>query len=165
MLIQEKQSIFPITEVNGTATANAEFNSVNVSNYNHAAFFLHFASTLVATGSSLTITLESGATDSADTKDVVFHYAMGTASAATLSTVTAYAADATASVLTYSSAGDYAGHTLIIQVDGDELQSTSLGATYNWLTVDLDNATAGGISAWCILSEPRYAGASMPVAV
>ncbi len=165
MLIQEKQAIFPIYNAGESASGNKEMNSVDMSNYDHAAFFLHFGSTALATGTSLVVTIESATSDSGDTADVTFHYSVNTASSATLSSVMTYAADATASTLSFATANDIAGHCLILQVDGDELRSTSLGKVYNWLTVDIDNATAGVMDAWAILSEPRYAGASMPIAV
>ncbi len=165
MLIQEKQAIFPLVNAGESATANIEMNSVDMSLYNHAAFFLHFGSTALATGSALKVTLESATSDSGDTADVTFHYAVNTASSATLSSAMTYSADATSSSLTFATAGDIAGHCLIVQVDADELRSTSLGKVYNWITVDIDNVTAGVMDAWAILSEPRYAAASMPIAI
>lgn len=166
MLIQQKQAIFPIGEVGQSATGNVELNSVNMAHYNHAAFFIQFSSTLVATTSTMVLTVESATEDSGDTGDVTFHYSLGTASANSLSTAMTYAADATASTLSLTTPSTtYAGHVLLVQVDGDELRSTSTGKVYNWITVDMDNATAGTLAAWAILSEPRYAGASMPVAI
>jgi len=165
MLIQQKQAIFPLVNAGESATGNVELNSVNMANYDHAAFFIHFGSTAIATGTSLVVTMESATSDAGDTADVTFHYSLNSASSAALSSAMTYSADATSSALTLSSAGDYAGHVLIVQVDGDELRSTSLGKVYNWLQVDIDNVTAGVMDAWAILSNPRYAAASMPIAV
>ena len=165
MLIQQEQAVFPLCDVNTAITSSTELNSFSMKLYDHAAVFIQIASTLAFT-TAPEITVESATSDSGDSADVTFHYSVNTASAATLSTVMTYGADATASTLTLSSAGDYAGHTLILQWDADELRSTSLGAVYDWITVDIgQGVTTGTIAAWAILSKPRYAGASMPVAV
>lgn len=165
MLIQQVQAVMPLCEVAATIEAGIEFNSINMANYDHAAFYIQFASTLAYT-TAPTITMESATSDTGDTADVTFHYTVNTGSAASLSTAMTYAADATASTISYSSAGDLAGHVLLLQVDGDELRSTSLGKVYNWLTVDIDSTpTTGAVAAWAVLSNYRYAGASMPVAI
>ncbi len=167
MLIQQNQAIFPLCEVNTALTTSSELNSVNMKYYDHAAFVIQVASTLSwSVGASAVIfTIESGTSDSADSGDVTFHWSVNTASAATLSTVMTYSADATSSALTFSTVGDLAGHTIILQVDADELVTTSLGKVYDWLTVDFTNATVGTIDAFAILSKSRYSGADLPVAV
>ena len=77
-----------------------------------------------------------------------------------------YGADATSSALSLATAGDYAGHTLILEIDGDDLRSVaSTGETYNWVTIDFTNATTGTIAAFAILSNARYAKNDMPIAV
>ena len=167
MLIQQKQAIFPLCDVNLDFTASAELNSFSMKNYNHAAVFIQVASTLAfGIGASAPIlSLECATSDSGDTVDATFHYSVNTASAAVLSTVMSWSADATSSALSNATVGDWAGHTILLQIDGDELPSTSTGKVYDWITVDFTNATTGTISAWAVLSEPRYAGASMPIAV
>jgi hypothetical protein len=167
MLIQQKQAIFPLCDLNTTLTASSELNSIDMALYDHATFIIHVASTLSWSvgASAVVFSIESGTSDSSDTADVTFHYAVNTASAATLSTVMTYSADATSSALSFSTVGDLAGHCLILQVDADELRTTSLGKVYNWLTVDFTNATTGTIDAFCILSNPRYTAADLPVAV
>lgn len=165
MLFTEKNLVTPLCEVNATVSANTELNSVNMGLYDHVTFVLQIASTLAFTSAPV-ITVESGSSDSADSADVTFHYRLSTGSAAALSTAAIYGADATTSALTLSSAGDYAGHTLILEVDGDELRSTTAGVVYNWLAVDIsDNVTTGRIAGYAILSNPRVQGASMPVAI
>lgn len=165
MLFTEQHAVFPLADVNTSITANTELNSVNMALYDHATFLLQFASTL-AFSSAPVLTIESATSDSGDTADVTFHYKLSTATAATLSSAMTYGADATASTLSIASAGDYAGKTLILEVDGDELRSTSLGKVYNWLTVDIGaNVTTGTIAAYAILSNPRYEAASMPIAI
>ena len=165
MLFSQQNAVFPLVEVGATATGNVELNSVNMALYDHAAFVLQFASTY-AYVSAPVLTIESGSSDGADSADVTFHYRLSTGSAASLSTAAIYSAEATSSALTLSSAGDYAGHTLILEVDGDELRSTTAGVVYNWLQVDLGtNVSAGTMAAYAIMSNPRFQGASMPVAI
>lgn len=165
MLFTEKNAVFPLVEVGQSATGNVELNSINMALYDHATFVLQFASTY-AYASAPVVTIESATSDSGDSADVTFHYRLSTGSAATLSTAGTYGVDATSSALTLSSAGDYAGHTLVLEVDADELRSTTAGVVYNWLTVDLGtNASAGTLAAYAILSNPRFQGASMPVAI
>ncbi len=165
MLFTEQNAVFPLVEVGATATGNVELNSVNMALYDHATFVLQFASTYNF-ASAPVVTIESATSDSGDTADVTFHYRLSTGSAATLSTAGIYSADATASRLSIASAGDYAGHTLVLEVDADELRSTTAGVVYNWLTVDLEtNASTGTLAAYAILSNPRFQGASMPVAI
>ncbi len=167
MLFTEQYAIFPLCDVNTTLTTSGELNSVNMAKYDHATFVLQIASTLAfgVGASAPIISIESGTADSGDTSDVTFHYRVSTGSAATLSTAGIYGVDATASALSNATAGDWAGHTIILDVDGDELQSTSLGKVYNWLTVDFTNATVGTVAAYAILSNPRYTAADMPVAI
>lgn len=166
MLFTELNAIMPLVDVNQTVTSNTELNSINMALYDHATFVIQFASTMVI-ASTAKVVIESGSADSGDVStDVVFHYRLGTASGATLSTAGNYGADTTASVYSIVSAADVAGHTLILEVDGDELRSTSLGEVYNWITVDIESGiTTGTIAAYAILSNPRYAAASMPVAI
>ena len=165
MLFSQQNAVFPLVEVGATATGNVELNSVNMALYDHATFVLQFASTY-AYVSAPVLTIESGSSDGADSADVTFHYRLSTGSAASLSTAAIYSAEATSSALTLSSAGDYAGHTLILEVDGDELRSTTAGVDYNWLQVDLGtNVSAGTMAAYAIMSNPRFQGASMPVAI
>jgi len=167
MLFTEQHAIIPLCDVNTTITASGELNSVNMALYDHATFIIQIASTLAfgVGASAPIIAIESGSSDSGDSADVTFHYRVSTASAATLSTAGTYSADTTASTLSLASAADSAGHTLILEVDGDELRSTSLGVVYNWLTVDFSNATVGTIMAYAILSNPRIQGVNMPVAI
>lgn len=165
MLFTEQNAVFPLVEVNATATGNVELNSFNMALYDHAMVIIQFASTYNF-ASAPVLTIESGSSDGADSADVTFHYRLSTGSAAALSTAAIYSAEATSSALTIASAGDYAGHTLILEVDGDELRSTTAGVVYNWLQVDLGtNASTGTMAAYAILSNPRYQGASMPVAI
>ena len=167
MIFTEQNAIMPLCDVNTTLTASGELNSVNMALYDHATFVLQIASTLAfgAGASAPIISIESGTADSGDTADVTFGYRVSTGSGATLSTAGTYSALATSSALSNATVGDWAGHTLILEVDQDDLRSTSLGKVYNWLTVDFSNATVGTIAAYAILSNPRYAAANMPVAI
>lgn len=167
MLFSQMNAIMPLCMGGTDFTASGELNSVNMALYDHATFVIHIASTLAfgVGASAPIISIESGSSDSGDTADVTFHYRVSTASDPTLSTAMTYSADATSSALSNATAADWAGHTLVLEVDGDELRSTSLGKVYNWLTVDYTNATVGTICAYAILSNPRYAAASMPVAI
>jgi hypothetical protein len=134
--------------------------------YDHACVLVHFASTYI-TVSAATLTIESGSSDSADSADVTFHYRWNDTSAATLASSDVYGADATASSLSLGTAGDKAGHVLLLEVDGDELRSVaSTNETYKWLTIDLGaNASVGTVAAYAILSNPRYAKDVMPTAI
>ena len=167
MLLTETTAVLPLCDVNASITASGELNSVNMALYDHATFIIHFASTLAfgVGASAPIISIESATSDAGDTADVTFHYKVSTASGATLSSAMTYGADNTSSALSNATAADWAGHTLILEVDADELRSSSLGKVYNWLTVDFTNATVGTIAAYAILSNPRYAGASMPIAI
>jgi hypothetical protein len=168
MLKSQYEAIFPLCDVNTTLTSSGELNSVNMAGYDHATFVLQIASTLsyVVGASAPIISIESGSSDSADTADVTFHWRVNTASAATLSSVMTYGADATSSALSLATVENYAGHTLLLEVDGDELYSVaSTNETYKWLTVDFTNATVGTLAAFVILSNARYAKSDMPIAV
>lgn len=167
MLFTELVAILPLCEVNQSITASGELNSVNMALYDHATFIIQFASTLAfgVGASAPIISIESATSDAGDTADVTFHWKISTGSAATVSSAMTYGADNTSSALSNATAGDWAGHTLILEVDGDELRSTSLGKVYNWLTVDYTNATTGTIAAYAILANPRYESASMPIAI
>ena len=165
MLFSQKNAVIMIADVNTTVSGNTELNSVNMALYDHATFIIQIASTLVI-ASTAQITLESATSDSGDTADVTFHYRISTATQATLSSAGTYGADATASLISIASAADFAGKTVLLEVDGDELRSSTAGLVYNWVTVDIESGiTTGRISAYAILSNPRFAGASMPVAI
>ena len=138
-----------------------EFESFSMKKYNHATIIIMFNDSL--TGDNV-LTVECGATDSADTSDATFHYRLAGA-VNQLTGADLYAVDATAATLTLTAA-TYQGKTLIIELDADELP-TSGSTVYDWVTVDLNGAASGAslIGACAILSEPRYSGAIMPTAI
>ncbi len=152
--------IIPLTAQATDISSNVELDSFNMSQYEHATIIMIFAASL--TGDNI-LTVESGATDSSDTSDVTFHYRVGAAVPGSAGSDT-LAADATSAALTLT-AGTYQGLMLVLEIDGDEL-SKSGETVYPWLTVDFDGtASTATVTAFAILSKPRYAQAVMPSAI
>ncbi len=156
----EDNLIIPLCALATDVNPAVELDSFSMKLYGHATIVIQFSAAL--TGDNI-LTVECGATDSADTSDATFHYRLATAAAATAG-ADVLAADDTAATLTLTAA-TYQGKILVLELDGEELPRS--GATvYDWVTVDFDGtATVGTIAAFAILSEPRYAKAVMPTAI
>jgi len=73
-------------------------------------------------------------------------------------------ADATSAALTLTAA-TYQGRVLVLELHADELPKSG-ETVYDWVTVDFDGtATTGSVTAFAILSKPRYAKAIMSTAI
>jgi len=152
--------IIPLCAQATDITSNAELDSFNMSGYEHATIIMLFAASL--TGDNV-LTVEAGATDSSDTSDATFHYRLGSAAPGSAS-ADVLAADATAATLTLTAA-TYQGKMLVLEIDGDELPKSG-ETVYNHITVDFDgSASTATVTAFAILSKPRYAKAIMPTAI
>ena len=156
-LFTEECLIVPLTDQDGVEiTANTELDSVALNKYQHATIVILFSTTL--TGDNV-LTVERGATDSADTSDATFHYRVGGATFTTATGSDVLAADATSAALTLTAA-TYQDKMLVLELDADEMGG------YDWLTVDFDGAaSAGTCTAVAILSNPRYAEAILDTAL
>jgi len=159
-LFTNENLIIPLCALATDVNPNAELDSFSMKGYGHATVIIQFAASL--TGDNV-LTVECGATDSADTLDATFHYRLGSAAPGS-ATADTLAADATAATLTLTAA-TYQGKMLVLEIDADELP-TSGTTVYDWVTVDFDGtASVGTIMAFAILSNPRFAGAIMPSAI
>jgi len=159
-LFSEENLIIPLCAPNTDAASGLELDSFTMAKYKHATVVILFVSTL--SGSSV-MTVESGATDSADTSDVTFHYRLASAAIGSAN-CDVLAADATASSLTLTAA-TYQNKMLVLEFDSDELASSG-ETTYPWVAVDFSNAaTTINVSAIAILSQPRYAEAVLDTAL
>ena len=152
--------IIPLCAQATTITSNTEMDSFNMSQYEHATIIMIFAASL--SGHNI-LTVECGATDSSDTSDATFHHRLGAAVPASPGADT-LAEDATTAALTLTDA-TYQGKMLVLEIDGDELPKSG-ETVYPWVTVDFDG-TAGTatVTAFAILSKPRYAQAVMTSAI
>ncbi len=156
----ENNLIIPLCAQATSITDNTELDSFSMKGYNHATIIMIFAASLVLDN---VLTVECGATDSADTSDATFHYRLGSAAPGSAS-ADVLGADATASSLTLTAA-TYQGKMLILELNADELP-TSGTTVYDWVTVDFDGtASTGSVTAFAILSEPRFAKEIMPTAI
>lgn len=159
-LFSEENLIIPLCAPNTDAASGVELDSFTMAKYKHATVVITFVSTL--SGSSV-MTVESGASDSADTSDITFHYRLASAAIGSAN-CDVLAADATASSLTLTAA-TYQNKMLVLEFDSDELASSG-ETTYPWVTVDFSNAaTTINVSAIAILSQPRYAEAVLDTAL
>ena len=152
----QQNLIVPLTDQDGVEiTANTELDSIALNKYGHATIVLMFSTTL--TGDNV-LTVERGATDSADTSDATFHYRVGGAAIGSAN-CDVLAADATSAALTLTAA-TYQNKILVLELDVDEM------AGYDWATVDFDGTASGGtVTAIAILSKPRYAEAILDTAL
>jgi len=152
--------IIPLNLAGATAGTAAEMDSFNMRGYDQATVI--FTQSASVAGNNV-LTMETGASNSADTSDATFHYRWGSATVGA-SNSDKLTADATASTLTMT-ATTYQGKMLVIELHADELPKSG-ETVYSWVTPDIDGtATKGFISGIAILSKPRYAKAVMPTAV
>ena len=159
-LFTEENLIIPLCAQGTDISSNTEMDSFSMKGYGHATIIMIFAASL--TGDNV-LTVECGATDSADTSDATFHYRLGSAAPGS-ATADTLASDATASTLTLTAA-TYQGKMLVLELDADELP-TSGSTVYDWVTVDFDGtASTATVTAFAILSKPRYAQAVMTSAI
>jgi hypothetical protein len=160
-MFSQENGIVQLVVAGYDSNTAVEFESFSMKGYDEACIIIMFNDSL--TGDNV-LTVECGATDSADTSDATFHYRLAGA-VNQLTGADLYAADATGTTLTLTAA-TYQGKTLLIELQADELPKS--GATvYDWVTVDLNGAASGAslIGAVAILSKPRYAKAIMPTAI
>ena len=156
----QENGIVPLCAGATSITSNAEMDSVNMSGYDQLTIIFLFAASLVGNG---VLTLECGATDGADTSDATFHYRLGSAAPGSATSDT-YAADATSAELSLTAA-TYQGKALIVELHADELPRSG-ETVYNYVTADFDGTNStGSVTAFAILSKPRYAQAVMPSAI
>ncbi|MDY6957674.1 MAG: hypothetical protein SVK08_00820 [Halobacteriota archaeon] len=159
-LFSEENLIIPLCASATAVTSNTEMDSFHMKGYDHATIVIIPSSSL--TGDNV-LTVECGASDSADTSDATFHYrlasaAIGSANADVLAT------DATAATLTLTAA-TYQNKMLVLEIDASELPSSG-NTIYDWITVDFDGtASAGTVAAVAILSRARKAEAVMDTAL
>jgi hypothetical protein len=160
-MFSQENGIIQLVVSGYDSNAAVEFESFQMKGYDECCIAIMFSDSL--TGDNV-LTVECGATDSADTSDMTFHYRLGSA-VNQLTSADVYAADATASTLSLVAA-TYQGKTLLIEFNAEDLP-TSGTTVYDWVTVDLDGAATGTslISAVAILSKPRIAKAVMPTAI
>lgn len=159
-LFTEEALIIPLSPEAYDINAALECNSFHMKNYNHATVVLYFSDAL--TGNNV-LTVECGATDSADTADLTFHYRLA-AGVNQLVNSDVLAADATAATLTLTDA-TYQGRILVLEWSADELPTVA-DVVYDWCTVDLDGAAAVGTATIiAILTEPRDKRAIMRTAI
>jgi hypothetical protein len=160
MFSQNNQVVQLVVAGYDTNTA-VEFESFSMKAYEEACIVIMFNDSLTGDG---VLTVECGATDSADTSDMTFHYRLASAVNQTTS-ADIYAADATAATLTLTAA-TYQGKTLLIEFSSKDLPKSGL-TVYDWVTVDIDGAASGAslIGACAILSKPRVADAVMNTAI
>lgn len=159
-LFSEENLIIPLCAEATDVNPNVELDSFSMKGYDHATVLIQFSAAL--TGDNV-LTVECGATDSADTSDATFHYRLGAAAPGSAGADT-LAADNTAATLTLVAA-TYQGKMLVLELDASELP-TSGATVYDWVTVDLDGtASVGTIMAFAILSRARYAKSVMPTAI
>jgi len=156
----QENLIIPLVAEATDINAAVEFDSFCMKKYNHATIIIIHSATV--TGDNV-LTVECGATDSADTSDATFHYRLGSAAAGSANS-DVLAADATAATLTLTAA-TYQGKMLVLELDASELPKSG-STVYDWVTVDMDGAASvGTIAAFAILSEPRYAEAILDTAL
>lgn len=159
-LFTEKNQIIPLCALNASTTSGLECDSFSMAKYRHATVVITFAASL--TGDTV-LTVETGATDSADSGDATFHYRLASATIGSAN-CDVLAADATASSLTLTAA-TYQGKMLVLELDADELV-TSGETVYPWVTVDFSSAASTStVGVIAILSEPRYAEAVLDTAL
>jgi len=159
-LFTEENLIIPLTTLSADATSNLECDSFNMGKYGHATIVIIPSASI--TGDNV-LTVECGATDSADTSDATFHYRLASAAIGSAN-CDVLAADATASSLTLTAA-TYQGKMLVLELDREELP-TSGETVYPWVTVDFDGtASTSTVAVIAILSNPRYAEAVMDTAL
>lgn len=164
-LFTEENLIIPLTTLSANAGNALECDSFSMAKYQHATIVIIPSASI--TGDNV-LTVECGATDSADSGDATFHYRLASAAIGSAN-CDVLAADATASTLTLTAA-TYQGKMLILELDADELPGTSTSlpeeTTYPWVTVDFDGAAdTSTVAVIAILSRPRYAEAIMDTAL
>lgn len=159
-LFTEENLIIPLCAQATDITSNVEMDSFSMNKYERATIIMIFAASL--TGNNV-LTVECGATDSSDTSDATFHYRLGSAAPGNAS-ADVLASDATASTLTLTAA-TYQGKMLVLELLAEELPKSG-ETVYDWVTVDFDGtATTATVTAFAILSLPRYASAVMTTAI
>jgi len=121
--------------------------------YNHAAILISHSAAV--TGNNV-LYVYGGLTVGAKTAAATFEYryggaAEGSANADVLSAV------ATSAALTLTAA-TYQGRLLVLELDAEDLNISNV--QYDWVTVNFDGtASVGTVSAFAVLSQPRYAQA------
>ena len=152
----ESNLIIPLCAEATDINAAVELDCFYMGKYNHATVIIQHSASV--TGDNV-LTVETGATDGADTADAYFDYRLGSGAPGAAS-ADVLAAPATTRVATLTlTAATYQGKMLVLEIDGEDL-------SYPYVTVDLDGtASVGTIMAFAILSEPRYSEAVMDTAI
>ena len=150
----EENLIIPLVAEATDINAAVEMDSFYMGKYNHATVIIQHSAAV--TGDNV-LTVETGATDSADTSDAYFEWRVGGAAPGSANADVLSATVAKVNTLTLTAA-TYQGKMLVLEIDAEDL-------SYPWVTVDMDGAASvGTIMAFAILSEPRYAEAIMDTA-
>lgn len=154
MNLSQECAIIPIG-VDEDVTSSLDLDSFRMNEYNHATILISHSAAV--TGNSV-LTVNCGATVGAKTYAMDFRYRYGGAAegAANADVLSAFVLT-TVNYLTLTAA-TFQGRVLVIEVDAAEMQNA--GVQYDWLTVNFDGtASVGTVSAFAILSQPRYAQA------
>jgi len=155
MILSQECAIVPIG-LDEDGTSSLDLDSFKMNLYNHACIIIQHSASL--TGNNV-LTVNAGATAGTKTYAMDFRYRYGGAAQGTaLCDVYSALTLTTVNYLTLTAA-TFQGRTLLIELDAAELQNA--GVQYDWVTVNFDGTASGTctISAFAILSQPRYAKA------
>ena len=146
MRLAENLKVVPVLALD-TIGSGGDSDSINMARYHHCTFVMTFGT---MSGDAV-MTINSGATDGANTSALTFNYAIGGAAIGSAD-ADVLAADTAAATLTLTAA-TYTDKILLVEVDA---KAMDLANDENWLTMSLSNAgTSGTVDVVAIL-EPRY---------
>lgn len=163
-MFSQNNALFPLTSGMVTCTADVELEGFNMKKYDQATCVLVFNGALAtATGGHQILTVEAGSSDGASTTVHNFHYRASSGSAGAASGDVWSSTDTTASTLSITSG--YAGKSLLVEIQGDELATAS--KTYEWVQIKIaaNSASVGEVMGFAVLSNARYADMPMKTAV
>ncbi len=151
----ENNLLIPLCAEATDINAATELDCFYMGKYNHATVVIQHSAAV--TGDNI-LTVETGATDGADTSDAYFVYRLGSAAPGSTNSDVLSATSSKVATLTLTAA-TYQGKMLVLEIDAEDL-------SYPYVTVDLNgDASVGTICAFAILSEPRYSEAIMDAAI
>lgn len=157
MKVVQNVHIVPLTAQGEDATASLDLDSFKMNHWESAAICILFAAAL--TGNNV-LTVNGGLTVGAKTVALSFNYRLGSA-APKNATADVLALEQAAKVATLTlTAATYQGKMLVLELEATDLQSANV--IYPWVTVNLDGtASVGTVTAWAVLTGPRYAQEAM----
>jgi len=152
MFFNEKYKVVPVANNYDLSTHDTlmTLDSINMKNYHHCTFLVHFHD--IGTASPL-VYVYSGTSDGALTSALTFWYAFGGA-AITVANCDVLAAWATSAALTITH-GTYDNYILAIEVPAEIMDTAN---DEEWLTMNLTDPTTGctgNVTVTAIL-QPRY---------